>query len=172
MNIPVTVLVYNTEYTNYFDIFHISAILIEFHIKNLSKIIIFPYKNINIVKIYKYNKKMNNDPNNEKLHLLMKKLEKEGMEKTFLINKKYEILSLNDEIPMRNNSNIIIFILRKYCNIICSKIMKRWSHKKEEFEYINQYMNELEDIINDGYIEFEREMGRKMTFTEMRIIYG
>lgn len=74
---------------------------------------------------------MNNNLNNEKLHLLMKKLEKEGMEKTFLINKKYEILSLNDEIPMRNNSNIIIFILRKYCNVICSKIMKRWSDKKK-----------------------------------------
>ena len=115
---------------------------------------------------------MNNNLNNEKLHLLMKKLEKEGMEKTFLINKKYEILSLNDEIPMRNNSNIIIFILRKYCNIICSKIMKRWNNQKKEFEYRNQYMNELEEIINDGYIEFEKEMGRKMTFTEMRIIYG
>ena len=114
---------------------------------------------------------MNNDPNNEKLNLLMKKLEKEGMEKTILINKKYEILSLTDEMPIRNNSNIIIFILRKYCNIICSKIMKRWSDQKE-FEYRNQYMNELEEIINDGYIEFEKEMGRKMTFTEMRIIYG
>ena len=139
-------------------------------------IIFFPYKNINIVKIYKYNKNMNNNPNNEKLYLLMKKLEKEGMEKTILINKKYEILSLNDEIPMRNNSNIIIFILRKYCNIICNiicnKLMKRWSDQKKEFEYRNQYMNELEEIINDGYIEFEKEMGRKMTFTEMHIIYG
>jgi hypothetical protein len=119
---------------------------------------------------------MNNNTNNEKLHLLMKKLEKEGMEKTILINKKYEILSLNDEISMRNNSNIIIFILRKYCNIIsniiCNKLMKRWSDKKKEFEYRNQYMNELEEIINDGYIEFEKEMRRKMTFTEMRIIYG
>jgi hypothetical protein len=122
---------------------------------------------------------MNNNPNNEKLNLLIKKLEKEGMEKTILINKKYEILSLSDEIPIKNNSNIIIFILRKYCNvicniignIICNKVMKRWSDKKE-FEYRNQYMNELEEIINDGYIEFEKEMGRKMTFTEMRIIYG
>lgn len=33
-------------------------------------------------------------------------------------------------------------------------------------------MNELEEIINDGSIEFEKEMGRKMTFIEMRIIYG
>ena len=119
---------------------------------------------------------MNNNLNNEKLHLLMKKLEKEGMEKTILINKKYEILSLNYEIPMRNNSNIIIFILRKYCNIICNiicnKLMKRSSDQKKEFEYRNQYMNDLEEIINDGYIEFEKEMGRKMTFTEMRIIYG
>ena len=115
---------------------------------------------------------MNNNLNNEKLHLLMKKLEKEGMEKTILINKKYEILSLNDEILVRNNSNIIIFILRKYCNIICNKLMKRWSDQKKEFEYRNQYMNELEEIINNGSIEFEKEMERKMTFTEMRIIYG
>ena len=50
--------------------------------------------------------------------------------------------------------------------------MKRWSDQKKEFEYRNQYMNELEEIINDGYIEFEKEMGRKMTFTEMHIIYG
>lgn len=106
----------------------------------------------------------NNNLNNEKLHLLMKKLEKEGMEKTFLINKKYEILYLSDEIPMRNNSNIIIFILRKYCN----KLMKRWNNQKKEFEYIN----ELDGVIKNGYIEFEKEMGRKMTFTEMRIIYG
>ena len=74
---------------------------------------------------------MNNDLNNEKLHLLMKKLEKEGMEKTILINKKYEILSLNDEIPMRNNSNIIIFILRKYCNIIYNKLMKILNSQKK-----------------------------------------
>lgn len=122
---------------------------------------------------------MNNNLNNEKLNLLIKKLEKEGMEKTILINKKYEILSLSDENPIKNNSNIIIFILQKYCNvicniignIICNKVMKRWSDQKE-FEYRNQYMNELEEIINDGYIEFEKEMGRKMTFTEMRIIYG
>ena len=107
---------------------------------------------------------MNNNSNNEKLHLLMKKLEKEGMEKTFLINKKYEILYLTDETPMRNNSNIIIFILRKYYN----KLMKRWNNQKKEFEYIN----ELDGVIKNGYIEFEKEMGRKMTFTEMRIIYG
>jgi hypothetical protein len=107
---------------------------------------------------------MNNNLNNEKLHLLMKKLEKEGMEKTFLINKKYEILYLTDETPMRNNSNIIIFILRKYYN----KLMKRWNNQKKEFEYIN----ELDGVIKNGYIEFEKEMGRKMTFTEMRIIYG
>jgi hypothetical protein len=107
---------------------------------------------------------MNNNLNNKKLHLLMKKLEKEGMEKTFLINKKYEILYLTDETPMRNNSNIIIFILRKYYN----KLMKRWNNQKKEFEYIN----ELDGVIKNGYIEFEKEMGRKMTFTEMRIIYG
>jgi hypothetical protein len=107
---------------------------------------------------------MNNNLNNKKLHLLMKKLEKEGMEKTFLINKKYEILYLSDETPMRNNSNIIIFILRKYYN----KLMKRWNNQKKEFEYIN----ELDGVIKNGYIEFEKEMGRKMTFTEMRIIYG
>jgi hypothetical protein len=33
-------------------------------------------------------------------------------------------------------------------------------------------MNELEQVISDGSIEFEREMGRKMTFKEIRMIYG
>jgi len=33
-------------------------------------------------------------------------------------------------------------------------------------------MKEREEIINNGSIEVKKEMVRKMTFTEMRIIYG
>ena len=118
---------------------------------------------------------MNNESNNEKLHLLMKKLEKEGMEKTMIINKKYERLSLNHEIPMINNDvekgSHIIFTLRKYYNIVSNKLMKRWN-KQKEIEERCKYMNELEEVISDGSIEFEKEMGRKMTFKEIRMIYG
>ena len=118
---------------------------------------------------------MNNDPNNEKLHVLMKKLEKEGMEKTMIINKKYERLYLSQEIPMINNDvekgTHIIFTLRKYYNIVCNKLMKRWN-KQKEIEERRKYMNELEQVISDGSIEFEKEMGRKMTFKEIRMIYG
>jgi len=118
---------------------------------------------------------MNNDPNNEKLHVLMKKLEKEGMEKTMVINKKYERLYFTQEIPMINNDvekgSHIIFTLRKYYNIVSNKLMKRWN-KQKEIEERCKYMNELEEVISDGSIEFEKEMGRKMTFKEIRMIYG
>ena len=118
---------------------------------------------------------MNNNANNEKLHLLMKKLEKEGMEKTILINKKYERLYFTQEIPLIHNdgekASHIIFTLRKYYNIVCNKLMKRWNQQKEMDER-RKYMNELEQVISDGSIEFEKEMGRKMTFTEIRMIYG
>jgi len=118
---------------------------------------------------------MNNNPNNEKLQLLMKKLEKEGMEKTIVINKKYERLYFTQEIPLIHNdqekASHIIFTLRKYYNIVCNKLMKRWN-KQKEIEERRKYMNELEQVISDGSIEFEREMGRKMTFKEIRMIYG
>ena len=118
---------------------------------------------------------MNNNANNEKLQLLMKKLEKEGMEKTILINKKYERLYLTQEIPLIHNdgekASHIILTLRKYYNIVCNKLMKRWN-KQKEIEERRKYMNELEQVISVGSIEFEREMGRKMTFKEMRMIYG
>jgi hypothetical protein len=119
--------------------------------------------------------KMNNNANNEKLHVLMKKLEKEGMEETILINKKYERLYLTQEIPLIHNdgekASHIILTLRKYYNIVCNKLMKRWN-KQKEIEERRKYMNELEQVISVGSIEFEREMGRKMTFKEMRMIYG
>ena len=119
---------------------------------------------------------MNNNANNEKLQLLMKKLEKEGMEKTIVINKKYERLYLTQEIPMIHHPETekvsnIIFTLRKYYHIVCNKLMKRWN-KQKEIEERRKYMNELEQVISDGSIEFEREMGRKMTFKEIRMIYG
>ena len=118
---------------------------------------------------------MNNNANNETLHVLMKKLEKEGMEKTILINKKYERLYLTQEIPLIHNDQEkgchIIFTLRKYYNIVCIKLTKRWN-KQKEIEERCKYMNELEEVIRDGSIEFEKEMGRKMTFKEIRMIYG
>jgi hypothetical protein len=118
---------------------------------------------------------MNNNANNEKLHVLMKKLEKEGMEKTIVINKKYERLYFTQEIQLIHNdgekASHIIFTLRKYYNIVCNKLMKRWN-KQKEIEERRKYMNELEQVISVGSIEFEREMGRKMTFKEMRMIYG
>jgi hypothetical protein len=118
---------------------------------------------------------MNNNANNEKLHVLMKKLEKEGMEKTIVINKKYERLYFTQEIPLIHNdgekASHIILTLRKYYNIVCNKLMKRWN-KQKEIEERRKYMNELEQVISVGSIEFEREMGRKMTFKEMRMIYG
>ena len=118
---------------------------------------------------------MNNTANNEKLDILMKKLEKEGMEKTILINKKYERLSITHEIPMIHNdgekASHIIFTLRKYYNIVCNKWMKRWNQQKD-MEERRKYMDELERVMSEGAIEFEKEMGRKMTFKEIRMIYG
>lgn len=113
--------------------------------------------------------------NNEKLDILMKKLEKEGMEKMIFINKKYERLSFHQEIQMMNmerqKSYNIIFTLRKYYNILCNTIMKRWN-KENEMDETRKYINELEEVISEGAIEFEKEIGRKMTFKEMRMIYG
>lgn len=118
---------------------------------------------------------MKNDANNEKLHILMKKLEKEGMEKTMVINKKYERLYFIQEIPLIHNdqkkASHIIFTLRKYYHIVCNKLMKLWNQQKE-IEETRKYMNELEQVISDGSIEFEKEMGRKMSFIEIRMIYG
>uniref|UniRef100_A0A6C0HBV0 Uncharacterized protein n=1 Tax=viral metagenome TaxID=1070528 RepID=A0A6C0HBV0_9ZZZZ len=122
---------------------------------------------------------MNNDEHNEKLRILMKKLEKEGMEKTFIVNKKYERYALTTEIPLFGYNTesdkpiptCIIFTLRRYYNIAHNKWRKIWN-KQRENENRKQYINELEQIISDGSEEFEKEMGRKMTFKEMRIIYG
>jgi len=120
---------------------------------------------------------MNNDEYTEKLHILMKKLEKEGMEKTFIVNKKYERYAMASEIPLLGNGTDkreqmgIIFTLRRYYNIACNKWMNLWN-KQKEIEERKKYINELEKIINDGSEEFEKEMGRKMTFKEMRMIYG
>ena len=121
--------------------------------------------------------KMTDEQNNEKLHLLMKKLEKEGMEKTFLVNKKYERYAMTTEIPLLGNEDDkkepmgIIFTLRRYYNIACNKWRNIWN-KQKEIEERNKYIIELEKIMSDGSEEFEKEMGRKMTFKEMRMIYG
>ena len=122
---------------------------------------------------------MNNDNDTEKLRVLMKKLEKEGMEKTFIVNKKYERYAMTTEIPLLGGNDEtdktepmgIIFTLRRYYNIACNKWMNLWN-KQKEIEERKKYINELEKIINDGSEEFEKEMGRKMTFKEMRMIYG
>ena len=120
---------------------------------------------------------MNNEQNNEKLHLLMKKLEKEGMEKTFIVNKKYERYAMTTEIPLLGNEDDkteqpgIIFTLRRYYNIAYNKWRNIWN-KQKEMEERKKYINELEKIMSDGSEEFEKEMGRKMTFKEMRMIYG
>ena len=122
---------------------------------------------------------MNNEHNYEKLHMLMIKLEKEGMEKTFIVNKKYERYAMTNEIPLlRDNPDTdkieqsgIIFTLRRYYNITCNRVMNIWN-KQKEIEDRKKYINELEKIISDGSEEFEKEMGRKMTFKEMRMIYG
>ena len=119
----------------------------------------------------------NEEQNTEKLHLLMKKLEKEGMEKTFLVNKKYERYTMTTEIPLLGNETEqtqqtdIIFTLRRYYNMACNKWRNVWN-KKKEIEERQKYINELEKIMSDGSEEFEKEMGRKMTFKEMRMIYG
>jgi len=123
--------------------------------------------------------KMNNEHNYEKLHMLMIKLEKEGMEKTFIVNKKYERYAMTNEIPLlRDNPDTdkieqsgIIFTLRRYYNITCNRVMNIWN-KQKEIEDRKKYINELEKIISDGSEEFEKEMRRKMTFKEMRMIYG
>ena len=120
---------------------------------------------------------MNNDEYTEKLRIVMKKLEKEGMEKTFIVNKKYERYAMTTQITLLGNEDDkkqqtgIIFTLRRYYNIACNKWMNLWN-KQKEIEERKKYINELEKIINDGSEEFEKEMGRKMTFKEMRMIYG
>ena len=121
---------------------------------------------------------MNNHEDNEKLRIVMKKLEKEGMEKTFLVNKKYERYAMTNEIPlfvdMRTDNKEetgIIFTLRRYYNIACNKWRNIWN-KQREMENRKRYISDLEKIISDGSEEFEKEMGRKMTFKEMRMIYG
>jgi len=122
---------------------------------------------------------MNNDEHNEKLRILMKKLEKEGMEKTFIVNKKYERYAMASEIPLLGGNDEtdkteqmgIIFTLRRYYNIACNKWRNIWN-KQKEMEERNKYIIELEKIMSDGSEEFEKEIGRKMTFKEMRMIYG
>ena len=120
---------------------------------------------------------MNNHEDNEKLRVIMKKLEKEGMEKTFIVNKKYERYAMTTQIPLLGNGadkteqRGIIFTLHRYYNIACNKWMNLWN-KQKEIEERKKYINELEKIISDGSEEFEKEMRRKMTFKEMRMIYG
>ena len=121
---------------------------------------------------------MNNHEDNEKLRIVMKKLEKEGMEKTFLVNKKYERYAMTNEIPlfvdMRTDNKEetgIIFTLYRYYNIACNKWRNIWN-KQREMENRKRYISDLEKIISDGSEKFEKEMGRKMTFKEMRMIYG